>query len=114
MGASQRRKGAAYEREIVAQLRAAGYADAARALGQSRDGGGDIVFPDLVVECKRRRALVTLMRWMEQAQRAANASQMPIVVCRDDGHESLAILRWVDFLALHAPKRRSDIGGARE
>ena len=98
MGKSQRTKGAGFEREIVRALKDMGY-DADRNLDQWRDGGGDIRMDHWMFECKRR-AKISVYEWMEQAAKAANDEQVPVVVARGDNKEALAILRFRDFLEI--------------
>ena len=98
MGKSQRTKGAGFEREIVRALKEMGY-DADRNLDQWRDGGGDIRLDHWMIECKRR-AKISVYEWMEQAIKAANDKQVPVVVARGDNKEALAILRFRDFLEI--------------
>ena len=97
MGKSQRTKGAAYEREVVAVLREAGY-DCERNLSQTRDGGGDIDVGGFMVECKRR-ARISVYEWLDQATVAAQGRK-PIVVARGDSRENIVILRFTDFLEI--------------
>ena len=99
MGKSQKTKGAVYERDVVNVLKASGF-DVSRNLDQTRDGGGDIICPPYLFECKRRAA-IAVYQWFEQAEKAANPLNLvPVVVARADHKESLCMLRLVDFLAL--------------
>lgn len=100
MSASQRRKGAGYEREIVQIVRQmTDSKNISRNLSQSRDGGGDILLRDYVIECKRRKRL-SLSQWMRQASAACVGVQKPLVVTREDDGENYAIIRLVDLLSL--------------
>jgi len=99
MSKSQRIKGANYERDIVHDLADYLGVDCARNLEQTRDGGADIVLDRFVIECKRR-AGIAVYDWVDQAQAACKEGQTPIVVCRADRRESLAIMKWSDFLTL--------------
>ena len=114
MGKSQRTKGAVYEREIALAFSKAFQAKFSRNIGQSRDGGNDIDVGPLVVECKRRKTLTTLRKWMDQAIVAAKrrlvpgtdlttTPAIPMIVCREDNGESLVVLRLADFLTLIGP-----------
>lgn len=98
MGKAQRTKGAGFEREVVNILRDAGI-EADRNLSQTRDGGGDISLPDLLIECKRR-AKISVYEWMEQAEKACGPGQQPVVVARADRKEPIAILPLSLFLGL--------------
>ena len=108
MSASQRNKGAAYEREVFAEFSVALGTTYKRHLGQARDGGHDGVVGRLVVECKRRKSLVTLRKWMQQVRAATRLLQVepnapryvPVVVTREDDGESLVILPLKDFIVL--------------
>ena len=80
-----------------------------RNIGQARDGGNDGDVGPLVVECKRRRSLKTLMGWYEQAKAAAKRREfgarsgllpVPIVVMREDDGESMVLLSLNSFLVL--------------
>lgn len=98
MGKMQRNKGAEFERAIVMTLKARGY-DAKRNLDQTRDGGGDINLPAYLIECKRR-AKISVYEWLEQAQKAAQDHQIPVVVARADHKDAIAILKWTDFMGM--------------
>lgn len=102
MGKMQRRKGAAYEREIANAI------GAKRNIGQARDGGDDITHEGYRIECKRRAKLGPMVQWMEQAEASCvSDTETPVVVCRGDGGESLVILRfkdWVDINGFAARK----------
>jgi hypothetical protein len=99
LGASQRNKGAVYEREIVQILRGAGYLDAARNLEQTRSGGGDILVGKFLFECKRR-ARLSFYEWHDQAKRAAGNTHIPVVVTRGDQKHNMVVLSLNDFLGL--------------
>jgi Holliday junction resolvase len=113
MSASQRTKGATYEREIVNQIKDTLGIDVSRNLTQTRDSGADILLDGYVIECKRR-ASISVYKWMEQAEDSCTFAQRPIVICRGDGKGSLVIMNLEDFLPLlgnelnlHEPKRES-------
>lgn len=96
MGASQRRKGASFEREIANAI------GAKRNIGQSRDGGDDITHEGYRIECKRRARLGPMEEWMAQAAASVQSPQeVPIVVARGDGKEALVILRFADWVELN-------------
>lgn len=104
MSASQRTKGATYEREVADEFNTALDLPPARKIkrhiGQSRDGGNDLTVGPLVVECKRRKTLGTVESWLAQAEAATARAdgQVPIVVGRQDKGTSLVIMRLEDFL----------------
>jgi len=96
MSASQRAKGAGFEREIVNSLKEIGI-DCGRNLDQWRDGGTDIELDAWMLECKRR-ARISVYDWMEQCKKAAKPkAKKPMVICRGDNKEALVILRWEDM-----------------
>ena len=99
MGKMQRTKGAAFERDIVLDLRSRGYAGAKRNLEQTRSGGGDIDLPGYMVECKRY-ANIAVYAWLEQCVAAAKEEQIPVVVARGDNKKAIAILYWDDFMGM--------------
>lgn len=97
MSASQRTKGAVFEREIVRDLKEIGI-DCGRNLDQWREGGTDIELGQWMLECKRR-ARISIYDWMEQCIKASKPKgKKPMVVCRGDHKEALVILRWEDML----------------
>lgn len=98
MSKSQRTKGAGFEREIVRALKELGH-DATRNLDQWRDGGGDISLDRWMIECKRR-SKIAVYEWMDQAVKAANPNQVPVVIARADKRDALVILRFSDFLEM--------------
>ncbi len=119
MGASQRRKGATYEREVAQAFSDAFGVRVTRNLEQVRDGGKDLQVGPLVIECKRRKQLATWQGWLDQAQRACArepgpfGKEMPVVVMRPDLGRSMVLVGLEDFLALCAPEvRRRMAGGA--
>jgi hypothetical protein len=104
VGASQRRKGAVYEREVMSAFSAALGAEFKRNIGQARDGGNDGDVGPLVLEMKRRKSLKTFMDWYRQAQAATPAGRIPVVVMREDAGESMVMLSLEDFLRLTLPE----------
>jgi len=101
-GRAMRARGAAFEREVVRVLRAAGLVHAERSYGAGRpDDRGDIDgLPGYVVECKAHRAL-DLAGWMDEARReAARSGSVPVVVVKRRGkpaEESYVVLRLADW-----------------
>lgn len=101
MSKSQRTKGAVYEREVCARLSEATGKKIQRNIGQARDGGTDIPFGNFLVECKRRKTLGTIEKWLKQATDAATTGeQIPVVVARSDAGKSLAYMSLDHFLLL--------------
>ncbi len=99
MGAMQRRKGAAGEREWCKQL-APVAPGATRDIDQSRDGGGDVRVPPFLYEVKRY-AKFAIYEHMDQAIVSANKHNMlPAVALRGDNRDWLVVLRAEDFIDL--------------
>lgn len=93
------RKGKVYEREIAAYLRDHGYTDAHR--GQQYHGGADS--PDVVgldgfhIEAKRTERF-DLYGALEQSRRDAGDGEIPIVIHRKNGKESVVVIALDDFM----------------
>lgn len=93
------RKGKVYEREIAAYLREHGYTDAHR--GQQYHGGADS--PDVVglkgyhIEAKRTERF-DLYGAIEQSRRDAGDGEIPIVIHRKNGMESVVVISLDDFM----------------
>ena len=111
MGASQRRKGHAWEREVARRFREAlGYTDKQVKRGLSQPRGGtaeepDVVLPDGLpwwVECKVG-ARVNPVGALEQARQgiaAAESVKLPLAVCKPDRQTPFVALELDDFLRL--------------
>ena len=103
MGASQRRKGAAGEREWVDVLRARGYPVEGRQLGQARDGGGDVRHGGVLYEVKRYNK-IAVRKWLDQAQASViqyHSGEIPVVAMREDGRtEWMILMRADDFFKI--------------
>jgi Holliday junction resolvase len=101
-GRAMRARGAAFEREVVRVLRAAGLVHAERSYGAGRpDDRGDIDgLPGFTIECKACRAL-DLAGWLDEARReAARSGSVPVVVAKRRGRpaeESYVVLRLADW-----------------
>jgi hypothetical protein len=101
MGKSQRTKGATGEREWAAMLKVVGV-EAKRALGQARDGGGDVPAPPYCWEVKRRQR-VSIYEHMDQAAAATPqypGCTVPALAIRADNREWLIVMRATDVLPL--------------
>lgn len=106
MGASQRRKGAAGERELAHVLTEHTGLEWRRGIQQTRFGGsegGDVVcqdWPELHVECKRgkRCNIVAAMRQAEAD--TADNGRIPIAATRSDGEGWLVTMRLADWARL--------------
>ena len=99
MGASQRRKGAAGERELAGILSEQLGRVVQRNIGQARDGGDDITVGKFRVEAKRRKG-IAVHEWVDQCVRACGPTDVPVVACRGDGREWLVVMRLADALPL--------------
>lgn len=97
MSVMQRRKGASGEREACQQLTDAFGAMVRRNLGQARDSGHDITLGRWSIEVKRRRALPSLYKWLEQAN---GGTGTPAVMLRADGEDWLVLVRFRDWARL--------------
>ena len=102
MSASQRRKGADGEREVVELLHAHGWPQARRNFGSGSAGGGDVVEgPEgVVLEVKRHRGRLDLPKAVRQAEQAAGDHDLAIVAHRRDGEPWRATLPLEDLLEL--------------
>lgn len=104
MSASQRRKGAAYERELAKRWRDDGlYPEAKRGIGQARSGGevSDVEGTPWWIEAKRRKRH-DVRAAMRQAIEASDG-RAPVVVARYDGDaadEALVVMRLADWESL--------------
>lgn len=101
MGKSQRVKGATGEREWCRMLEIVGV-EAQRALGQARDGGGDVPAAPYLWEVKRR-ARVSIYEHVDQAAAAVPqypGCTVPAVAIRGDNREWLVVMRAQDILPL--------------
>lgn len=100
MSISQRRKGAAGEREVVRLMNETlGEDTVRRNLNQTREGGTDIQVAPYGIEVKRRKQMA-FYQWLHQAERACGDAAKPVVVARADGEEWVAIIPLPEFLRL--------------
>ena len=107
-GTSSRRKGAAYETEVVRYLRGTGVIHAQRALPGGHLAGGDITgMPGQVIECKNQQRL-ELGPWLDQMlteMGEVNADRGVLVVKRrgwpdvPDHYAVTTVEQYVDLLA---------------
>ena len=92
-------KGKTFEREIARYLREHGYTEARR--GQQYKGGADS--PDVIgikgyhIEAKRTERF-DLYGALEQSARDAANGEIPIVIHRKNGKQSVVILTLDDFM----------------
>lgn len=102
MSKSQRTKGAGGEREWCRELARYGFYNPKRLLGQSRDGGGDVLTPPFLWEVKRRHKIAAY-KFTTQATEAAGEyvdRKLPAVAMRADDEEWLVVMRASDLLPL--------------
>ena len=98
-GAMSRRKGAAYERELVQRFREAMPGAEVKRGFQCRSGeeAADVECPVFWVESKRGRK-PNVRGALKQASDAAPEGRIPIAVIRDDRSEAFVALALEDFL----------------
>lgn len=89
MSASQRRKGAAGEREACKALADEFGLSVARNLDQTRDGGTDIHLGPFQIEVKRRKRIGGLYEWLGQAK-----GELPTLMLRADGKGWLVVMEF--------------------
>lgn len=82
MGAAERRKGAAAERELANLLQDALGTVVQRRLGQERDGGHDIQLGNEVAVQVKRQERSSPHTWLDQAQDDAPEGMLPAVAWR--------------------------------
>lgn len=101
MGAMQRRKGAAWEREVANRFKPV-YASAKRGLGQCRDAGevGDVDIPHFWPECKAHQKTNPRAALAQAVEASGNTGKIPIAVCKDNGGVPFVVLSLDDFIAL--------------
>lgn len=101
MSKAQRDKGARIEREVCNQISAALGMPVQRNLNQARAGGSDSDFAigklDFCLEIKAREK-IQVLRFLEQAQKAAAPHQIPLVVLRENNSKPVAMLDLDQFL----------------
>jgi len=102
VSASQRRKGARGELEVLQLLHAHGWPAAHRNFGSGSRGGGDIAHgpAGTVLEVKRHGGRLDLPAALRQAHAAAGPLDIPVVAHRRDGQEWQATLPLDELLAL--------------
>ena len=99
MSASERRKGADGELEVVKIARAHGW-PASRNLDQPRDGGSDIRgIPAVCLEVKRQET-TSVWAWWTQVETAAKPGEIPVVAFRRSSSDWLAIVTLDEMFSL--------------
>lgn len=100
MSKLSRQRGATYEREVANEIFDVLGVRIRRNLKQYQvKDEGDLILGKYLIECKRRRK-IAVYDFIEQAERACEAGQIPLVIMREDGGKSLALLRLPDLLTL--------------
>ena len=95
-----RQRGANYEREVANEIFDVLGIRIRRNLKQYQvKDEGDLILGNYLIECKRRRK-IAVYDFIEQADKACEAGQTPIVIMREDGGKSLALLHLPDLLKL--------------
>jgi hypothetical protein len=98
-GRMSRNKGARGENELAAILTDELGTVVKRKLGQARNGEDDIEVGKFRIEVKRRETLA-VMQWVRQIEACTPASQVPLVVFRQNGQEWRVVLRLKDFIPM--------------
>ena len=108
-GASSRRKGHSFEREIARLFR--GLFPQARRGIQTRDGGGeaaDVVIPFFHLELKRQ-IRCNIKAALRQAAEECSAGKVPVAICRDDYEAATVTMRLDDFMDLVKEAKFKDL-----
>lgn len=114
-GASSRRKGHQFEREVANMFKAAGFTDARRQLEYHEDDcrGVDIQGTGpYKVQCKKLAKYVSINTIGEVVCDRQLAGEVPILVTAGDGLEAMAILPLVDLLALIKRDQKKSFKGS--
>lgn len=81
------------EREICRLMREAlGVAAVPNVMKSREDGGADIKLNPYSIEVQRRACIGLIYDWMAQAKANSTASERPLVLCKADGKEWLAVM----------------------
>lgn len=81
------------EREICTRIRETLGINAVPNVMHSREGGGaDIKLNPYSIEVRRRARIGLLYDWMTQAKKDCLHDERPLVLCRADGKEWLAVM----------------------
>jgi hypothetical protein len=92
-----KRKGNAYERELVNQAIAAGltsqraYASNGLSLGHGEEVDFDLLVGDKRIQAKRRKAIASFLQVTEQVD---------AVAFREDGGKTMVLITWEEYLRL--------------
>lgn len=81
------------EREICRLMREAlGVAAVSNVMKNREDGGADIKLNPYSIEVQRRARIGLIYDWMTQARKECSGEERPLVLCRADGKEWLAVM----------------------
>lgn len=103
-GKGARAKGANFERKVANDLTALTGVEFKRGLGQSRNGGKEApdvysdTFPWLHIECKNQKICNIKAAMAQAVEDIGNSDNIPVVVSRDTGKETLVTMRWDDWV----------------
>lgn len=96
---NSRRKGAAFEREVVTLIKDNLGFDCKRNLDQTRDGGHDLLgVPGWAIECKRYSSIKPAdlkSFWQQTVSQAISASSWPCLITKQDRLPIQAHIHWV-------------------
>lgn len=109
MSATERRKGAAAEREVIALIREAGWPHVRRTHdGRTQAGRGDVTGgpAHVHIEVKRHERL-NVPGALAQVRADADALDLPVLVHRPSRSDWMATLPLADLLALLALRERA-------
>ena len=99
MGAAERRKGQAAEREVSGLLQELLGVECVRRLGQERDGGHDVTVGPVAIQVKRQEK-ARLPSWLEQAEEDAPDGMMAAVAWRRSRGRWVVAMPIEDFARL--------------
>ena len=99
MGAAERRKGQAAEREVAGLLQDLLGIAVSRRLGQERDGGHDVTAGPVAIQVKRQER-PSLPKWLEQAEADAPEDMLPAVAWRRSRGRWVVAMPIEDFARL--------------
>lgn len=100
MAKISRQRGATYEREVANEIFDILGVRIKRNLKQYQQADeGDLLLGKYLIECKRRKA-IAVHEFMDQAVKACEPGQTPVVIMRADGKKSLAVIHLPDLLKL--------------
>jgi hypothetical protein len=101
-GASARRKGVQYEREVVHRFAEVFGEDRVRRGFQFRDGAEapDVIAPVFWIECKRGKRTSPRAALVQAREASVGKGLWPVAVCKDDREPASVTMDLEDFLEL--------------